>query len=47
MTAFDGAPRAGCQALMFVGAVLFDTFYTLIVTSQFVGLTQDASRDSA
>jgi hypothetical protein len=47
MTAFDGAPRAGRQALMFVGAVLFDTFYTLIVTSQFVGLTQDASRDSA
>jgi len=32
---------------MFVGAVLFDTLYTVIVISQFVGLTQDASRDSA
>jgi hypothetical protein len=32
---------------MFVSAVLFGMFYTAIVVSQFVGLAQGASRESA
>jgi hypothetical protein len=47
MTSVDRAPRAGRQALMFVSAVLFGMFYTAIVVSQFVGVAQGGSRDSA
>ena len=47
MSSVERALRAGRWVLMFVGAVLFGMFYPAIVASQFVGLAQGASHDSA
>ena len=47
MSSVERALRAGRWVLMFVGPVLFGMFYTAIVVSQFVGVAQGGSRDSA